>query len=70
MRKSLFHHNQIRRDRRGFVYVNDLKIARYIEERRTIEFKGHGKDNPVVEVAIDELTEGLKRLCEAANPSS
>jgi hypothetical protein len=47
-----------------FLFLGSQKIARYIPERRSIEFKDHHKSGRVVEVTIPDFTSQLTRLVE------
>lgn len=70
MKNTLFNHQKqrlIRRDHRNFVYIGKLKVARYIPERKAIEFKDHHKGGRLVEVSIIDLADGLQRLTEQTN---
>lgn len=47
-----------------FVYLDEMKIARYIPDRQVLEFQDHHKGKRVIEASVSELAEGLVRLTE------
>ena len=68
-RQRLFRPNPILEiDQRGYIYLNGLKLCRFIRERGVLEFQDHSRTarqgRRIIEVAPADLSQKIIRLTE------